>query len=226
MTIRVLIADDQPLMRAALRMCLDPEPDIVVVGEAANGRDAVLMARQLEPEVVLLDIRMPFIDGLEVTRQLVDPWEASAIRVLVITAFDVDEYVVDALRAGASGFLFKDASADEVVHAVRVIADGEALLAPAVTRRLLDRYARLLPTTASSSTLTSGLTRRELSVLHLVSRGLTNAEIAQSLRLAPSSVKTHVGHVLAKLGLTDRVHLVIFAYENGLIQPGRGPVQT
>jgi DNA-binding NarL/FixJ family response regulator len=226
MTIRVLIADDQPLMRSALRMCLDSEPGMVVVGEAADGREAIRLAQQRRPDVVLLDIRMPHIDGLEVTRRLTDPREREPgpgpVRILVITGFDLDDYIVDALRAGASGFLFKDASADEVVRAVRVIAAGEALLAPSVTRRLLDRYARLLPSSAApASTLTAGLTKRELTVLHLASRGWGNAEIAQSLHVAPSSVKTHIGHLLAKLGLADRIQLVIFAYENGLVQPGR-----
>jgi DNA-binding NarL/FixJ family response regulator len=237
MTIRVLIADDQPLMRAALRMCLHAEPDIDVVAEAGDGREALLLAVRHRPDVVLLDIRMPHLDGLEVTRRLVGPAPANgvadppaasgpALKILVITAFDLDDYLVDALRAGASGFLYKDASAEEVIHAVRVIAAGDAMLAPLATRRLLDRFARSLPRSGPPATVTAGLTKRELTVLQLVSRGWGNAEIARSLYVAPSSVKTHIGHLLAKLGLTDRIQLVIFAYENGLVQPGQRLEQT
>lgn len=221
MTIRVLIADDQPLMRAALRTCLEHEPDISVVGEAGDGRQAVSMASRLKPDVVLLDVRMPVLDGVEATRQLMSLPVDDRVRVLVITTFDLDEYIVEVLRAGASGFLIKDASAEEVVRAVRVIAAGEALLAPSVTRRLLDRYARFLPAaTGAVPDRLAGLTNRELAVLQLACRGLTNAEIANSLHVAPSSVKTHIGHLLGKLHLTDRVQLVVFAYDNGLIQPG------
>ncbi len=221
MTIRVLIADDQPLMRAALRTCLEQEPDIGVVAEAADGRQAVLLATRLKPDVVMLDIRMPVMDGVEATRQLLGRLDGDPPRVLMITTFDLDEYILEALRAGASGFLIKDASAEEVVRAVRVIAAGEALLAPSVTRRLLDRYARFLPAAATrTGDQLAGLTNRELAVLRLACRGLSNAEIANSLHVAPSSVKTHIGHLLGKLQLTDRVQLVVFAYENGLIQPG------
>lgn len=218
MTISVLIADDQPLMRAALRICLDAEPDMEVVGEASDGRHAVALAQRLTPDVVLLDIRMPYLDGVEATRRIVGSSDGKPVRVLIITTFDLDEYIVEALRSGASGFLLKDTTAEELAHAVRVIAAGEALLAPSVTRRLLERYARFLPKAGPATNLTATLTARELDVLRLVSRGYTNAEIGQALHVAQSSVKTHVGHLLAKLGVADRVHLVIFAYESGLVQ--------
>ena len=220
MTIRVVIADDQQLMRSALRMCLESEPDIEVLAEAGDGLTAIELVRRLTPDVVLLDIRMPRLDGVETTRRLTNPEDGAGApaKILMITSFDLDDYIVEALRAGASGFLLKDASTDEVIRAVRVIAAGEALLAPAVTRRLLDRYARLLPPPESRNTV-DGLTNRELTVLRLVARGHTNAEIADALNLAHSSVKTHVGHLLSKLRMTDRVQLVIFAYETGLIQP-------
>ena len=221
MTISVLIADDQPLMRAALRMYLEAESDIDVVGEAGDGERAVALAEQLRPDVVVMDIRMPILDGVEATRRLTTRGTGEAVKVLVITTFDLDENVVEALRAGASGFLLKDTTADELVHAVRVVAAGDALLAPAVTRRLLDQYAhRLPPPTPPRSQSVKNLTNREHQVLALVTRGYSNSAIAQELHLAESSVKTHVSHLLHKLGLTDRVQLVVFAYENGLVQPG------
>jgi DNA-binding NarL/FixJ family response regulator len=223
-TITVLVADDQPLMRSALRTCLASEPDLEVVGEAVDGRDAVERAGRLRPDVVLMDIRMPHLDGVAATRQLVRATGGRPIKVLMLTTFDLDEYIVDALRAGASGFLLKDATPEALVHAVRVIAAGDALLAPTVTRRLLDRYAhRLPPVTADPERLLGDLTGRELTVLKLLARGLSNAEIGQALHLAPSSVKTHVSHLLAKRQLTDRVQLVVLAYESGLVLPGRGP---
>jgi len=218
--IRVLVADDQSLMRAALRGCLEGEPDIEVVGEAADGQEAIDLAGPLRPDVVLMDIRMPRVDGVAATRLLAGRLAAPPVKVLVVTTFSLDEYVFEALRAGASGFLLKDATAEEVVHAVRVVAAGDAILAPAVTRQLLDRYARTLPREASAADLTAGLTEREVDVLRLVSAGLGTAEIAEQLHVAPSSVKTHIGHLLDKLGVPDRLHLVIYAYENGLIQPG------
>jgi len=218
MALRVLIADDQPLMRSALRSCLAHEPDIEVVAEAANGRQAVDLALVHHPDVAILDIRMPVMDGVEATRLMVRDGQPSPPRVVVVTTFDLDEYIVNALRAGASGFLLKDATPEELVQAVRVVAAGDALLAPAVTKRLLERFARFLPASAATAA-TPDLTPRELSVLRLVARGATNAQIAAELYLAESSVKTHIGHLLHKLGVPDRVHLVIHAYETGLVQP-------
>jgi DNA-binding NarL/FixJ family response regulator len=221
MTVSVLVADDQPLMRAALKTSLDAEPDFEVVGTAADGQEAVELAEQLHPDVVVMDIRMPNLDGVAATRRLTGGRNGEYAKVLVITTFDLDDYVVDALRAGASGFLLKDATADELVHAVRVIAAGEALLAPSVTRRLLDRYARRLPPSRSQRPrILETLTNREREVLLLVARGYSNAAIGRELHLAESSVKTHVSHLLTKLNLVDRVQLVVFAYESGLVQPG------
>jgi DNA-binding NarL/FixJ family response regulator len=236
MGITILVADDQPLMRAALRVCLAAEPDLTVVGEAADGQDAVELAERLKPNVLIMDIRMPRMDGVTATRHLLAGSGGSAgsagsagsggsggntpVRVLALTTFDLDEYVVEALRAGASGFLLKDATPEELVHAVRVIAGGEALLAPSVTRRLLDRYAYLLPVTPRTQALVARLTARELAVLKILARGSSNAEIGQAMHLAESSVKSHISHLLAKLGLTGRIQLVVFAYETGLVQPG------
>jgi DNA-binding NarL/FixJ family response regulator len=216
MTIRVLIADDQPMLRGALRMYLSAEPDIEVVGEASDGQEAVTLAERLRPDLVAMDIRMPVMDGLSATEKVI----TTGARVMVITTFHIDEYVVEALRRGASGFVLKDAMPEELVHAVRVIAAGEALLSPSVTRRLLERFAKRLPPESSPGAALQGLTARERTVLDLVARGLPNREIGEVLHLAPSSVKTHVSHLLAKLNLADRVHLVIFAYEHGLVEPG------
>jgi DNA-binding NarL/FixJ family response regulator len=217
MTIAVLIADDQPLMRAALSMSLSAEPDIEVVAEASDGLQAVELAALVNPDVLIMDIRMPRLDGIAATRRL----NGSAHKVLMMTTFDLDEYVVDALRAGASGFILKDATSADLVHAVRVVAAGDALLAPAVTRRLLDRFARRLPPVADDrrSALLDGITPRERAVLVLVAQGLSNAAIGRELHMAESSVKTHVSHLLAKLGKQDRVQLVIFAYDAGLVHP-------
>jgi len=221
MSITVLIADDQPLMRTALRMTLAGEPDIEVVGEAADGVEAVELAERLRPDVAVMDIRMPNLDGVAATRRLTSPGDGKPVKVLAITTFDLDEYVVEALRAGASGFLLKDATPEELVHAVRVIGAGNALLAPTVTRRLLDQYARRLPpATPQSVDMLDKLTNRELAVLNLLARGHSNAEVGQALHLAETTVKTHVAHLLAKLGLADRVHIVVFAYESGLVKPG------
>ena len=217
MTIRIVVADDQPLMRGALCACLSAQADFEVVGEAADGQQVIKLAQELRPDVAVMDIRMPNMTGIAATRSVT----TLSIKVLIVTTFDIDEYVVEALRAGASGFLLKDVTPDDLVHAVRVIAGGEALLAPSVTKRLLDRYAsRLPPPAPPTSELLGRLTSRERNVLELVAMGKSNSEIGDALHLAASSVKTHVGHLLAKLGLTDRVHLVIFAYEHGLIQPG------
>jgi DNA-binding NarL/FixJ family response regulator len=221
-TISVLVVDDQPLMRAALRTCLDAEPDITVVGEAGNGAEAVRLTGTLRPAIVVIDVRMPVMDGLEATRRITAMERSDGTRVLVMTTFDLDEYIIDALRAGASGFLLKDAPPEELVRAVRVLHRGGALLAPSITRRLLDLRARTLPRVAvdGRDAPAAGITARELDVLKLVARGLSNAEIARELDLACSSVKTHVGHLLSKLGATDRVQLVVFAYEHELVRPG------
>jgi DNA-binding NarL/FixJ family response regulator len=209
-------------------MLLSGEVDIEVVAEAGNGLEAVTAARRELPDVVLMDVRMPGLDGVAATRQLTAPGAdgGPVARVLMLTTFDLDEYIVEGLRAGASGFLLKDASAEELVRAIRIVAAGDALLAPAVTRRLLDRYARYLPSPrATSEDPIRGLTARELAVLRLVSRGLSNDEIAARLHLARSSVKSHVSHLLGKLGRTDRVQLVVLAYETGLVRPG-DPIGT
>ena len=221
MTIRVLIADDQPLMRSGLRMCLEAEPDIAVLGEASDGRDAVTQARTLRPDTVIMDLRMPVLDGVAATRLLASPeGGGGAVTVLVVTTFDLDEYVVEALRAGASGFLLKDATPEELVRAVRVVAAGNAVLAPTVTRRLLDTSARRLPPSDPGRHALAGLTAREVAVLTLVAQGMSNTEIAAELRVAESSVKTHISHLLMKLQVRHRVQLVIVAYETGLVWPG------
>ncbi|GAA4945846.1 hypothetical protein GCM10023238_10240 [Streptomyces heliomycini] len=202
MAIRVLLVDDQPLLRTGFRMILEAEQDIAVVGEAGDGLQALDQVRALQPDVVLMDIRMPRMDGVEATRQITGPERDGPAKVLVLTTFDLDEYVVEALRAGASGFLLKDAPAGELVQAIRVVAAGEAMLAPSITRRLLDKYATHLPSGDEPvpDTLHT-LTEREVEVLKLVSRGLSNAEIAADLFVSETTVKTHVGHVLTKLGL-------------------------
>jgi DNA-binding NarL/FixJ family response regulator len=221
-TTTVVLAEDQPLMRTALRTCLEAETDLVVVGEAGDGAEAVRMARRLHPDVVVMDLHMPIMNGIAATREIVGLSSGPSVRVLVMTSFDLDDHIIDALRAGASGFIVKDATPDELIHAVRVIAAGQALLSPAVTKRLLDLRAGSMPPVPSVSrdAALAALTPRELAVLRLVARGLSNDEIAVALHVAPSSVKTHVGHVLAKLGISDRVHLVVFAYEHGLVTPG------
>jgi DNA-binding NarL/FixJ family response regulator len=219
--ITVLVVDDQGLLRAAFRTVLQTEPDLDVVGVAGDGAEAVRLARRLRPDVVVMDIRMPGMDGIEATRVLTRA--ADPPRVLVLTTFGLDEYVAAALHAGASGFLLKDAPAEDLVRAVRVVAGGDALLDPAVTRRLLDRFAhRLLPEparTPAAPTL-AALTPREQEVLRLVAAGRSNPEIAAELAVAERTVKTHVGSIFAKLGLRDRVHAVIYAYETGLLRPG------
>jgi DNA-binding NarL/FixJ family response regulator len=217
-TIRVLLVDDQPLLRTGFRMILSAESDLTVVGEAGEGAAAVELARRLKPDVVLMDIRMPGMDGIQATRALAGPGVEDPIKVLMLTTFGLDEYVVESLRAGASGFLLKDAPAEDLVEAIRVVAAGEALLAPSVTRRLLDRVASRLPR-ANEDTIPalSELTDREMEVLKLLARGLSNAEIAEKLVVSETTVKTHVSRVLAKLELRDRVQAVILAYETGLV---------
>jgi DNA-binding NarL/FixJ family response regulator len=214
MTIRVLLADDQKLVRGGFRMILRAEPDIDVVGEAADGAEAVALARQLGPDVVLMDVRMPNVDGIEATRRIIDGSDP-APRVLVLTTFDLDEYVYEALRAGASGFLLKDAPEEQLVSGIRIVADGGSLFAPAVTRRLIERFAGTAPQQPPPAL--AELTPRELDVLRLLARGLSNAEIASELVVSEHTAKTHVAHILAKLDLRDRVQAVVFAYESGTV---------
>ena len=219
--VKVLIVDDQVLVRTGFRMILDAEPDIEVTGEASDGVEAVEAVRVQRPNVILMDVRMPNMDGLEATRRIVDNDGDDPIRVIILTTFDLDEYVYDALRGGASGFLLKDAPPEELVHAVRVVARGDALLAPSVTRRLIEEIGRRPARTATPASLES-LTQRELEVLQLVARGLSNQEIADEIFVSETTVKTHVGRVLMKLGLRDRVQAVVLAYESGVVQPGLG----
>jgi DNA-binding NarL/FixJ family response regulator len=215
--IRVLLADDQALVRAGFRMILRAEPGVEVVGEAGHGLEAVELARALEPNVVLMDVRMPELDGIEATRRIVDGRDDGP-RVLVLTTFDLDEYVYEALRAGASGFLLKDAPEDQLVAGIKVVADGGSLFAPAVTRRLIERFAGAAP--SEPPPLLAELTPRELEVLRLVARGLSNAEIADELVLSEHTAKTHVAHILQKLDARDRVQAVVRAYESGLVRAG------
>jgi len=220
MSPRVLIADDQALVRAGFRKLLESAPDIEVVGEAADGREALDLARRLLPSLVLMDIRMPRIDGIEATRRLTS--DGGGARVLILTTFGLDEYVYEALRAGASGFMLKDAPPEELLAAVRVVAGGDALIAPAVTRSVIEEFVRRSPApqVAGAAEL-EALTARERVVLMLLARGLSNAEIAARLVVGEGTVKTHVAHVLAKLGVRDRVQAVIAAYEAGLVTPGQ-----
>jgi DNA-binding NarL/FixJ family response regulator len=216
--IRVLLADDQGLVRAGFRMLLKAEPDLEIVGEARDGREAIDGARRLRPDVVLMDVRMPNVDGIEATRRIATG--AGAPRVLVLTTFDLDDVVYEALRAGASGFLLKDAPEDQLLAAIRVVAVGGSLFAPSVTRRLIATFASRSTTGAPASL--GELTPRELEVLHLLARGRSNAEIAAELVISEHTTKTHVARVLAKLDLRDRVQAVVLAYECGLVQPGGG----
>jgi DNA-binding NarL/FixJ family response regulator len=212
--IRILLADDQALVRGGFRLILDAEPDIEVVAEAADGDEAVQRAIETQPDLVLMDVRMPVVDGIEATRRLVE--RVPGARILILTTFDLDEYVVDAFRAGASGFLLKTAPPPQLVAAVRTVREGDALLTPTSTRRLIEQVAR--PPAAAPAL--ERLTTREHDVLRLLARGLTNAEIARELVVEPSTVKSHVASLLAKLDLRDRVHAVVFAYESGLVTPG------
>jgi DNA-binding NarL/FixJ family response regulator len=217
--IRVLVADDQHLVRTGFRMILDTEDDIEVVAEAADGAEAVELAARHRPDVVLMDVRMPQVDGIEATRRLAARDVRDHARVLILTTFDLDDYVYAALRNGASGFLLKDTPAEELVRAVRVVAGGEALLAPSVTRRLIEEFSRG-PARPTPPTELATLTEREHEVLGLMARGLSNAEIADELVRGETTVKTHVGRILTKLRLRDRVQAVVLAYESGLVTPG------
>ena len=213
---RVLLADDQSLVRTGFRMILRAEPGIDVVGEAADGAEAIALSRELAPDVVLMDIRMPGTDGIEATRQIAAGAEGPAV--LVLTTFDLDAYVYEALRAGASGFLLKDAPEDQLIAGIRIVADGGSLFAPAVTRRLIERFAEAEREAEPPSL--EGLTTREAEILTLIARGLSNAEIAEQLVVSPHTVKSHVAHLLGKLGLRDRVQAVVLAYEAGLVRAG------
>ena len=217
--IRVLVVDDQALVRAGFRMILEAEEDFEIAGEAADGNEAIAEARRLEPDVVLMDVRMPELDGIEATRRLID--EGIETKVVMLTTFDMDEYIYEALRGGASGFLLKDVPPEQLVAGIRSVASGDALLAPAVTRRMIEEFVRRPPESvrASRSKLCD-LTERELEVLRQIARGLSNAEIAKELFVSDATVKTHVAHILTKLRLRDRVQAVVFAYESGIVQPG------
>jgi DNA-binding NarL/FixJ family response regulator len=223
MTTRVLLADDQELMRMGFRMVMDTQADLAIVGEAANGLEAVAAARRLKPDVVLMDVRMPEMDGVQATRLIVEA--DNSTRIIILTTFDLDEYVYAALRAGASGFLLKDAPPGDLLSAIRAVASGDAVVAPSVTRRLLSSYAHRLPGAdrpdPRADERLASLTGREHEVLLQVARSLSNAEIAEQLVLSEATVKSHVGRILAKLELRDRVQIVVFAYETGLITPAR-----
>ncbi|MQA83256.1 MAG: response regulator [Streptosporangiales bacterium] len=220
MSIRVVLADDQAMVRDGLAALLRAAPDIEVVGEAEDGERAVEVARQLHPDVVVMDVRMPVMDGLAATARILEYADDAERRprVLVLTTFDLDEYVYEALAAGASGFLLKDASAADLMHAVRVVATGDALLAPSITRRLIADFARRRPGRAAPSEAVAALTPREREVLLLIARGMSNGEIAEDLVVAEQTVKTHVGRILTKLGLRDRAQAVVVAYESGLVR--------
>jgi DNA-binding NarL/FixJ family response regulator len=217
-TIRVILADDERLVRAGFRMILSTESDIAIVAEAGDGHEAVVAASETLADVILMDIRMPNLDGLQATRRIIDS-VGDPPRVIVLTTFDLDEYVYDALRAGASGFLLKDAPEDQLVAAIRVAADGGSIFAPSITRRLIERFATVAPGTRGSSDL-DRLTPRETEVLRLIARGLSNGEIAATLVVTEHTAKTHVAHILEKLGVRDRVQAVVLAYESGLVRVG------
>lgn len=228
MSVRVVLADDQALLRKGFRMILEAEDDIEIVGEAADGADAVRLTELYAPDVVLMDVRMPVLDGIGATRAIADSEAAGATRVLILTTFDLDEYAFSALRAGASGFLLKDVPPAELVAAIRTVARGDAVVSPRVTRRLLEEYAHTLPEATEGASAAEGtaedpalasLTEREREVLLCVAEGLSNAEIAERLFVSEATVKSHVGHVLAKLGLRDRVQAVVFAFQSGLVRP-------
>ena len=222
MTIRVLIVDDQPMYRLGVSAILDAQADIEVVGQANDGREAIARNRATQPDVVLMDIRMPNLNGIEATRALHHPptGVGHVPRVIILTTFDLDDYVYDALRAGASGFLLKDADSDELISAVRTVYAGDALIAPRVTRRLIEKFVDSAPAGLKSATVLNGLTEREREVFQHMARGLSNAEIGRALFIAEQTAKTHVSHVMGKLDLRDRVGAVVLAYETGFVRPG------
>jgi DNA-binding NarL/FixJ family response regulator len=225
-TTRCLIADDQAMVREGFAAVLGSQPGLLVVGQAADGADAVRQARHLDPDVVLMDVRMPVVDGLQATRQILSAASPDRPRVLMLTTFDLDEYVYEALRAGASGFLLKDATATDLIHAVRVVSAGDALLAPSVTRRLIADFARQPRPARPFPASLGALTQRETEVLRLIAHGLSNTEISSTLVIAEQTTKTHVGRILAKLDLRDRAQAVVLAYETGLVTPGgSGPAR-
>ena len=218
--IRVLVADDQALVRGSFCLLVDTAPDLQVIGEAATGAEAVQIATREKPDVLLMDIRMPVMDGIEATQRITQSGQTAGVRVLILTTFDLDDYVYGALRAGASGFLLKDTPPADLLTAIRTVAAGDALLAPAVTRRLIAEFARLPQPGQQPAVTLEGVTERECEVLILIARGLSNAEIAGALHVTIATAKTHVGRLLAKLGARDRAQLVIVAYETGLVRPG------
>jgi DNA-binding NarL/FixJ family response regulator len=222
MSISVLIADDQALVRAGFRMILDAEPDVEVIGEAEDGVEAVEQVKLLKPDVVLMDIRMPRLNGLEATRQVAEAGLDHPTRVLMLTTFDLNEYVYEALRAGASGFLLKDVPAEQLVAGIRVVAEGEALLAPTITKRLIEEFASNAPVSSEPPKELAELTPRELEVFKLMARGMSNAEVAADLVVSETTVKTHVARILMKLNLRDRVQAVVYAYESGIVRAGAG----
>jgi len=220
-SVRVALVDDQALVRVGLRALLAAEPDLEVVGEAADGREALHLVRRARPDVVVMDIRMPGMDGLEATRQIAADPELGSIRVLVLTTFEIDEYVFEALRAGAGGFLLKDAEPADLLHAIRVVAGGESLLSPRITRRVVEAFVARPAPSAPHASLLAELTEREREVVALVGMGLSNQEIAHKLFISPATARTHVSRAMSKLSARDRAQLVVFAYESGLVAPGR-----
>jgi DNA-binding NarL/FixJ family response regulator len=221
MTVRVVLADDQELIRVGLRALFDNEPDIDLVGEAADGEEALRVVRDTRPDVVIMDIRMPVLDGLETSRRIAADPQLAAVRVLILTTFEVDEYVFEALRAGASGFLLKDADTAEILHAIRVVAAGDSLLSPRITRRLVEAFASRPAPTAPRAALLAELTDREREVVALVAAGLNNDEIGERLVISPATARTHVSRAMSKIGARDRAQVVVFAYETGLVSPSR-----